>query len=96
MPRGAGRRVFGGLDRRGTRDTSAKHVARKQVAQPSAWFKSTYSGSPNDECLMCNYTEGPGVQVGDSKIVGGPNLRITHDAWSRFVDAVSEGRMHRD
>lgn len=52
------------------------------------WFKSSYSGSPNDECVECAHTS-RGVLVRDSKSPERPHFSVSHAAWSAFTSAVS-------
>ncbi|MFJ4570610.1 DUF397 domain-containing protein [Streptomyces sp. NPDC088846] len=53
----------------------------------SKWFKSSYSGSPNNECVECaNMLHS--VLVRDSKDADGPNLGFSKGAWQDFTGAV--------
>jgi uncharacterized protein DUF397 len=49
------------------------------------WFKSSYSGSNNNDCVEVAATRGS-VRVRDSKAVDGPALAVTPAAWAGFVD----------
>ncbi|WP_043224522.1 DUF397 domain-containing protein [Streptomyces sp. NRRL F-5193] len=51
------------------------------------YFTSSYSGSPNNECVECAFT-GDGLRVRDSKRPAGGTLRVGHDAWAAFTAAV--------
>ncbi|WP_455361609.1 DUF397 domain-containing protein [Streptomyces sp. SYSU K21746] len=48
------------------------------------WFKSSYSGSNNNDCVEVAATPGT-VHVRDSKNTQGPQLAVTPAAWSDFV-----------
>jgi hypothetical protein len=51
------------------------------------WFKSSYSGSPNNECVECANTP-RSVLVRDSKEPDGPHFSSSHEAWADFTEAV--------
>lgn len=51
------------------------------------WFKSSYSGSPNNECVEC-VSQPHTFVVRDSKNPDGPRLSFTHEAWGEFTRAV--------
>ncbi|MEU9564063.1 DUF397 domain-containing protein [Streptomyces sp. NPDC048161] len=57
------------------------------------WFKSSYSGSPNNECVECAMLHL--VLVRDSKDADGPNLGVSRAAWQDFTGAVRTGRFIR-
>lgn len=51
-----------------------------------AWFKSSHSGAEGGDCVEV----APGaaaVHVRDSKVVHGPVLTVSAQAWARFVRA---------
>lgn len=55
------------------------------------WFKSSYSGDPNGECVEANYQTAVPVVVRDSKQNGAvtqPILSFSADAWSAFTGHV--------
>ncbi|MGW0560426.1 DUF397 domain-containing protein [Streptomyces sp. NPDC003016] len=52
------------------------------------WFKSSYSGSNNNDCVEVASALGA-VHVRDSKNVQGPQLGFTPDAWADFVTYAS-------
>ncbi len=52
------------------------------------WFKSSYSGSNNNDCVEVASALGA-VCVRDSKNVQGPQLGFTADAWADFVTYAS-------
>ncbi|QPP08735.1 DUF397 domain-containing protein [Streptomyces bathyalis] len=49
-----------------------------------AWFKSSYSGSNDNDCVEAAATTST-VHVRDSKNSDGPQLAFPADAWSEFV-----------
>ncbi|GAB2326712.1 DUF397 domain-containing protein [Streptomyces variabilis] len=52
-----------------------------------AWFKSTYSGSPSNECVECAVQPGT-IHVRDSKNPERATLTFTHAAWATFASSV--------
>ncbi|MFE3665532.1 DUF397 domain-containing protein [Streptomyces sp. NPDC059164] len=68
-------------------------TSRRSLADPSAltgWFKSSYSGGSNGECLEVARGHAT-VPVRDSKAANGPALSFSHYGWSRFVTALKDG-----
>ncbi|AXU14257.1 DUF397 domain-containing protein [Streptomyces clavuligerus] len=59
------------------------------------WFKSSYSASPQNECVECAMNVPQLVLVRDSKVPGGPVLGLAHGSWTTFTDAVREGVLHQ-
>jgi len=55
----------------------------------AAWFKSSYSGGNETECIECAHT-GSCTLVRDSKQPAGPVVRICPDAWRAFVGALEQ------
>ncbi|MFH7339127.1 DUF397 domain-containing protein [Streptomyces sp. KHY 26] len=54
------------------------------VASGLAWFKSSYSGTEGGQCVeIAADTEA--VHIRDSKALPGPVIRVSRQAWSRFV-----------
>lgn len=51
------------------------------------WFKSTYSGSPNNECVECA-VQPDTFLVRDSKNPEAATLTFTHVSWATFASAV--------
>ncbi|WP_059007978.1 DUF397 domain-containing protein [Streptomyces specialis] len=51
------------------------------------WFKSSYSGTPNNECVECASTLHH-VLVRDSKDPEGPHFSISPQAWGQFTKAL--------
>ena len=56
----------------------------------SGWYKSSYSGGDQGECLEVAVGYGV-VPVRDSKVVNGPAVIASADSWSFFVEAVRSG-----
>ncbi|MFD4374821.1 DUF397 domain-containing protein [Streptomyces sp. NPDC058486] len=54
------------------------------------YFTSSYSGSPNNECVACAFAP-EGLRVRDSKQPGSGTIRVGHDAWAAFTAAVDQG-----
>ncbi|MFF2063640.1 DUF397 domain-containing protein [Streptomyces sp. NPDC058200] len=59
-------------------------------ASEPKWFKSSYSGSDNNDCVEVAAALGT-VLVRDSKNVQCPHLGFTPDAWAEFVLYASKG-----
>ncbi|MFE1931383.1 DUF397 domain-containing protein [Streptomyces sp. NPDC059474] len=57
------------------------------------WFKSSYSGAGNTECLEAAFLDGERTSVRDSKDPGGPVIRFPNDAWTHFLLAVQQGEL---
>ncbi|MEU8886841.1 DUF397 domain-containing protein [Streptomyces sp. NPDC048442] len=55
-----------------------------------SWFKSSYSGGANTECVETAYAGGSAA-VRDSKSPGGPLIAVRSTAWADFVGAVRRG-----
>ncbi|MEU7688475.1 DUF397 domain-containing protein [Streptomyces spectabilis] len=53
------------------------------------WFKSSYSGSPQAECLEGAAMPG-GLWVRDSKRPDGPHIVISRTAWRTFTTHVQQ------
>ncbi|GAA4961002.1 hypothetical protein GCM10023205_25520 [Yinghuangia aomiensis] len=52
------------------------------------WFKSSYSGSNNDNCVeVAGLTTGVGVR--DSKDLAKGHLVVSRDAWGSVIEAVA-------
>ncbi|MEU9965245.1 DUF397 domain-containing protein [Streptomyces samsunensis] len=58
----------------------------------SVWFKSSYSGAGNTECVEVAFRPGSSA-VRDSKDPGGPVIGVSHRAWANFVMAVRDGQL---
>jgi hypothetical protein len=57
----------------------------------ATWRKSSYSGSSGGQCVEVA-TNLPGtVAVRDSKNVPAPELAVSDQAWSQFVQAIKNG-----
>ncbi|MFF7649137.1 DUF397 domain-containing protein [Streptomyces sp. NPDC007983] len=60
----------------------------------SGWFKSSYSGAGNTECVEASF--GPGrTAVRDSKVPERGVLGFSAEAWGDFVAALRGGRLGR-
>ncbi|WP_445515633.1 DUF397 domain-containing protein [Streptomyces sp. NEAU-174] len=56
------------------------------------WFKSSYSGAGNTECVEAAFRPGSTV-VRDSKDPGGSVIGVSHRAWTDFVTALRDGQL---
>ncbi|WP_019546692.1 DUF397 domain-containing protein [Streptomyces sulphureus] len=52
-----------------------------------AWFKSSYSGAPNDDCVEAALLLNGHVAVRDSKQADLAQCRFGNAAWRRFLAA---------
>jgi len=52
--------------------------------EPLVWFKSSYSGTEGGQCIEVAAGAGT-VHVRDSKVVAGPVLRVSRDAWTGLL-----------
>ncbi|MDX2921029.1 MULTISPECIES: DUF397 domain-containing protein [Streptomyces] len=69
--------------------------SRRSTTNASAltgWFKSSYSGGSNGECLEVARGHAA-VPVRDSKAADGPAIVFSADGWSSFVTALKGGRL---
>jgi hypothetical protein len=64
------------------------HGAGPQVPE-SAWFKSSYSTGNGGECVEVA-AGGTAILVRDSKVVDGPMLAVSPEAWNGFVRMAGE------
>ncbi|MEV0935037.1 DUF397 domain-containing protein [Streptomyces phaeochromogenes] len=53
----------------------------------AAWFKSSYSGGNETECVECAYV-GTRLRVRDSKCANGPVVTVRAHAWRAFIRAL--------
>ncbi|MEU0641684.1 DUF397 domain-containing protein [Streptomyces umbrinus] len=53
----------------------------------AAWFKSSYSGGNETECVECAHV-GARFRVRDSKCVDGPVVAVHVHAWRTFIRAL--------
>ncbi|MEU5697880.1 DUF397 domain-containing protein [Streptomyces aurantiacus] len=54
-----------------------------------AWFKSSYSGAEGGQCVeVAAVTDA--VCVRDSKVLGGPVLAVSRNAWAGFVGLAAD------
>ncbi|GGR79266.1 MULTISPECIES: DUF397 domain-containing protein [Streptomyces] len=58
----------------------------------TGWYKSSYSGGSNAECLevACGHAD---VPVRDSKIITGPAVLFSANGWTSFVTAIKKGQL---
>ncbi|WNZ08152.1 DUF397 domain-containing protein [Streptomyces sp. 11x1] len=54
------------------------------VASDLAWFKSSYSGTEGGQCVEVAADPGA-VHIRDSKTVAGPVVRVSREAWAKFI-----------
>lgn len=59
----------------------------------SAWFKSSYSGGNETECVEAAFTAA-GASVRDSKRPGEGRFHVGPNAWTGFVGSVRAGELH--
>ena len=53
----------------------------------TGWFKSSYSGATDDNCVECNFTPG-GIGVRDSKRSSAEELHFSSAAWKGFLESL--------
>ncbi|MFJ4278979.1 DUF397 domain-containing protein [Streptomyces massasporeus] len=61
-------------------------------SERTGWFKSSYSGGSQAECLEVAPGR-PDVPVRDSKTAHGPALAFSRSGWAAFVAAVKDGHI---
>ncbi|MFF3405791.1 DUF397 domain-containing protein [Streptomyces sp. NPDC002742] len=49
-----------------------------------AWFTSSYSNGAGGECVEAAFVP-TGVLVRDSKVPGGPHLKVSAEPWRKFL-----------
>ncbi|MGW6293684.1 DUF397 domain-containing protein [Streptomyces sp. NPDC055058] len=49
------------------------------------WHKSSYSGAEGGDCVEVAAGTGS-VRIRDSKAVTGPVVKVSHEAWTEFVE----------
>lgn len=52
--------------------------------QNRGWFKSSFSASGNQGCVLVQFAEGT-VQLRDSKVMNGPVLVFNRGEWEAFL-----------
>lgn len=57
----------------------------------SAWFKSSYSGANETECVEAAFTTGH-TAVRDSKRPHERRLQVRSETWTNFIGAVQNGQ----
>ncbi|MEU4921885.1 DUF397 domain-containing protein [Streptomyces parvus] len=70
--------------------TSRRSIA--DTATLTGWFKSSYSGGDQGECLEVARGHAA-VPVRDSKAVDGPAVVFSAGGWSSFVNAIKGGAL---
>ena len=58
------------------------------------WRKSSYSEMGDNDCVEVCF-DGAAVLIRDSKNPTGPELRVSTEVWSIFIDAVRSGGIRR-
>ncbi|MBB5959977.1 hypothetical protein FHS29_006599 [Saccharothrix tamanrassetensis] len=56
--------------------------------QDTGWFKSSYSGAGNDQCVEVRLIAGRGAGIRDSKQPQGDSLQVNPRAWAAFLGLV--------
>ncbi|WP_078856376.1 DUF397 domain-containing protein [Streptomyces sp. NBRC 109706] len=51
------------------------------------WFKSSYSGAPNNECVECARASRY-ILARDSKVPGGPQVAFFSTTWATFIETL--------
>ncbi|MFI5552766.1 DUF397 domain-containing protein [Streptomyces sp. NPDC051738] len=57
------------------------------------WGKSSYSGGAGSDCVELAFGGDGTVGVRDSKVVPGPLLSVSGEAFAAFLDGVQHGRL---
>ncbi|MEV7869193.1 DUF397 domain-containing protein [Streptomyces sp. NPDC088124] len=57
------------------------------MPQDPVWFKSSYSGAPNNECVECARSE-QSILIRDSKDPGRGLATFSVSAWRKFTTAL--------
>ncbi|MFD7897901.1 DUF397 domain-containing protein [Streptomyces sp. NPDC059743] len=65
-----------------------RNFSAENASEPE-WFKSSYSGSDDNDCVEVAATP-TAVLVRDSKHTHGPRLALAPTAWADFVAYASE------
>lgn len=60
-------------------------------ASDTGWFKSSFSGSGNDQCVECRIVDGAGVLVRHSKHPEVPPFVFTDGEWEAFLKGAKSG-----
>lgn len=59
----------------------------------AGWFKSSFSGGGNDQCVECRIVADSGILVRNSKDAEVRPLYFTTPAWAAFVKGVRSGKL---
>ncbi|MGX5209967.1 DUF397 domain-containing protein [Streptomyces violaceus] len=62
-------------------------------SERTGWFKSSYSGGSQAECLEVAHGH-PDIPVRDSKTIPGPTLTFSTSGWAAFVTALKDGHLN--
>ncbi|MFC8660641.1 DUF397 domain-containing protein [Streptomyces sp. NPDC057199] len=57
------------------------------------WFKSSYSGQPQTDCVEAAFHAATTVKVRDSKNPDGAHHAFECDTWMSFISAVKHGEI---
>ncbi len=71
------------------------YITAPELAPEDAWFKSSYSGGANNNCVEIANLTATRAQVGvrDSKNPSGPALLFAPAAWTSFIGLVQTGQI---
>ncbi|MEU0483188.1 DUF397 domain-containing protein [Streptosporangium sp. NPDC006013] len=64
-----------------------------QSTQNLTWYKSTLSGTNNDNCVEVANLFSGGRAVRDSKNPNGPTLSFTPHAWRTFITDIKNSKL---
>ncbi|MGW1228202.1 DUF397 domain-containing protein [Streptomyces sp. NPDC002530] len=70
------------------------HNTHRTPEALTGWFKSSYSGGSNGDCLEVAAGH-PVVPVRDSKAAAGPVIVFSAAGWASFVSAIKDTRQPR-
>lgn len=59
------------------------------------WVKSSYSGGAGSDCVEMAFAAGETVGVRDSKVIPGPLMAVSGEAFAAFLSGVKHGRLDR-
>jgi len=60
----------------------------RDAVRDTGWFKSSFTGSGDDNCVEVRLIAGTRVGLRDSKNPGGGTFWVSSAAWSSFTDQV--------
>jgi len=67
----------------------------RSTEQIGTWFKSSFSGASNPNCVEVAPLVGGGAAVRDSKDRSGPSLLFSESAWQAHIDRIKSGEFDR-